>query len=105
MNLCPVGNIDLVEGKFVRFSASGGALWHRTKQIVENNFTVTFAISFKKSKTVFKTKKEDERDKFSNMVSLVFQNSRDISTSFHENPSSLAKIPEYLSINIGYRFS
>ena len=34
LNLCPVGNIDLVEGKFVRFSASGGALWHRTKQIV-----------------------------------------------------------------------
>ena len=28
------GNIDLVEGKFVRFSASGGAIWHRTKQVV-----------------------------------------------------------------------
>lgn len=40
-----------------------------------------------------------------NMVSLVIQNSKDISPSFHENPSSLSKISEYISISIGYRYS
>lgn len=59
LNVCPVGNIDLVEGKFIRFSASGGAIWHRTKQIVENSFKVTFTIAFKKSKSIFKTRKDD----------------------------------------------
>lgn len=32
--LCPVGSIDLIDGKSVRFSGSDGALWHKTKQLV-----------------------------------------------------------------------
>jgi hypothetical protein len=55
--MCPVGNIDLIEGRFIRFSSSGGAIWHRTKQIVEHNFTVMYTLSYKKSKNVFKTRK------------------------------------------------
>jgi hypothetical protein len=39
------------------------------------------------------------------MISLVIQNSKDISPSFHENPSNLSKISEYLAINIGYRYN
>jgi hypothetical protein len=39
------------------------------------------------------------------MVSLVIQNSKDISPSFHENPSILNKISEYIAINIGYKFN
>ena len=41
----------------------------------------------------------------SNFVSLVIQNNKDISPSAHENPSALTHIKEYLSINIGYRYS
>lgn len=59
VNVCPVGNIDLVEGKFIRFTASGGAIWHRTKQIVENNFTINYTLCFKKCKSVFKTRKDN----------------------------------------------
>jgi hypothetical protein len=89
----------------VRFSSSGGALWHRSKQIVENNFTVIFGISFKKSRSVFRTRKDNLGEKKSNIISFVIQNSKDISPSFHENPASLAKINEYIAINIGYRYS
>ena len=39
------------------------------------------------------------------MVSVVLQNSKDISASFHENPESLSKISEYIAINIGYKYS
>lgn len=78
-----MGNIDLLEGKYVRFSASGGALWHRSKQIVENNFTVLFSVSFKKNRGVFKTRKVELSERKSNIISLVIQNSKDISPSFH----------------------
>lgn len=32
--LCPVGNIDLIDGKAVRFNGNDGALWHKSKQLV-----------------------------------------------------------------------
>lgn len=57
INICPVGNIDLVEGKYIRFTSSEGGIWHRTKQIVENNFTIIYSLSFKKTKSIFKLKR------------------------------------------------
>jgi len=38
-------------------------------------------------------------------VSLVIQNSKDISPSAHDNPAGLAAIEEYLAINVGFRYS
>ena len=37
-HLCPVGNIDLIEGKYIKFNSNDGGLWHKTKQIVEQDF-------------------------------------------------------------------
>lgn len=92
INICPVGNIDLVEGKYIRFSNSGGGIWHRTKQVVENNFTIMFSLSFKRGKTMFKTRRQDLKEKISSIISLVIQNNKDVSPSFHENPSTLSKL-------------
>lgn len=64
-----------------------------------------FSLSFKKSKTVFKTKREDVKEQLSSIISLVIQNQQDISSSVQENPSSLSKIGEYIAVNIGYRYS
>jgi hypothetical protein len=104
VNICPVGNIDLVEGKHIRFSSSGGGIWHRTKQVVENNFTIHFSLSFKKSERMFRLKRDELKVPVS-MISLVIQNHKDISPTTHENPASLAKINEYVAINVGYRYS
>jgi hypothetical protein len=104
VNICPVGNIDLVEGKFIRFSSSGGGIWHRSKQVVENNFSILFTVSFKRSKTMFRVRRDDLKHPLS-IISLVIQNQKDISSAMHENPASLAKINEYVAINVGYRYS
>jgi hypothetical protein len=53
--LCPVGNIDLIDGKAVRFNGSDCALWHKTKQLVENDFHMGFVFKFKKYPKFFKT--------------------------------------------------
>ena len=53
--LCPVGNIDLIDGKAVRFNGSDGALWHKSKQLVENDFHMGFVFRFKKYPKFFKS--------------------------------------------------
>ena len=58
MNICPVGSIDLVEGKYIRFASSGGGVWHRTKQVVENNFNIIFSVAFKRSKSMFRIRRD-----------------------------------------------
>jgi hypothetical protein len=73
--------------------------------VVENNFTVMFNLSFKRSKTMFKTRRSEPKDRISSIISLVIQNQKDISPSFPENPSAVSKINEYVAINIGYRYS
>lgn len=53
-HLCPVGNIDLIEGKSIKFNNSDGALWHKTKQIIENDFEIGFIFKFRKYSSFFK---------------------------------------------------
>jgi hypothetical protein len=54
--LCPVGNINLIDGKSIRFNGNGGdgALWHKTKQLLENDFHVGVVFQFKKCLKFFK---------------------------------------------------
>lgn len=51
INICPVGNVDLIEGLCVRLSSAGGAIWHRSKQAVENDFTILYSLRFKAGQT------------------------------------------------------
>lgn len=53
-HLCPVGNIDLVDGKSVKFNSSDGALWCKSKQNVENGFTMSVTFKFRKNPRFFK---------------------------------------------------
>jgi hypothetical protein len=49
--LCPVGNInilDSINSKAIRFNNSGSALWNRSKQLIENNFTMVYSFNFHK---------------------------------------------------------
>lgn len=73
--LCPVGNIDLIDGKAVRFNGSDGALWHKTKQLVENDFHMGFVFKFKKYPKFFKSDtRQDARTNNKAVISVVIQN-------------------------------
>ena len=90
-HLCPVGNIDLIDGKSIRFNGSDGAVWHKTKQLVENDFHMGCLFRFKKYPRYFKEiKLEENKPNIPKAVlSIVLQNSQEVSPNSHANPHSL----------------
>lgn len=101
--LCPVGSIDLLDGKSIKFNNSDGALWHKSKQLIENDFVIGFVLKFKKYPTFFKTEmKNFERTPAKASMSIIFQNSQEIVPNSHENPSNVRSLDEYLSIDFGF---
>lgn len=77
-HLCPVGNIDLVDGKAVKFNGNDGALWCKSKQNVENDFSMGILFKFKKNSRFFRSAYEpgmrSDRNISKAVISIVIQN-------------------------------
>lgn len=102
-HLCPVGNIDLIDGKSIRFNGGKGAVWHKTKQLVENDFHMGCLFRFKKYASYFReTASEKTRNVSKAVISFVVQSSQEISPNSHANPDSFNSLDEYLTIDIGF---
>lgn len=88
--LCPVGNINLIDGKALRFNGSECALWHKTKQLLENDFHISFVFQFKKYPKFFKIEPKDLNHSATRAIlSLVIQNAQEVLQNSHSNPSNL----------------
>ena len=93
----------MVEGKSIKFNNSDGALWYKTKQIVENDFEVGIVFRFRKYASFFKNEtKLIEKTPIKAGMSLVFQNCQEVSHNSHTNPSNIKFLDEFISIDFGF---
>ncbi len=73
VNLCPVGNVDLLEGKSIRFNSTGSAIWNRSKQVLESNFTMIYSLNFKRMKQI-STSNRTSKANDPTYLNLILQN-------------------------------
>ena len=103
VNLCPAGSVDLLEGKSIRFNSTGSAIWNRSKQIIESNFTMVYSFNFKKIKQISMANKIKSSEP--TYFNLVLQNCKEISGSIHHNPAFMIRIGQYVAVKIGFEYS
>ena len=96
--LCLVGNLHLIDSKHIRFNGIG-ALWQKTKQLIEADFNMIFSFGFKRAsqKTTIENKSAHKIKK-SALNLVIHNNSKDLASRVHDAPINLQEITEYACI-------